>query len=383
VKIIQATLYPLNIPFIETFSHSAKTRGSSDSFVVKLVAEDGTIGYGEGIARPYVTGETVEISVNHIKNVLWPAVQEAHFQEIDPSTDPLSLLKALTRLLPDETSTEVVAWNGARAAVELALLDCRLKAQKIPFGTLLPPKRNTVIYSGVITASSIQKAVQHAKHFKMFGLRQVKVKIGEGDDVSRIAALREALGPEVSIRVDANGSYRVDQAIETLHRLAPFQIDCIEQPIPRGNPADMALVKQHSPIPVMVDESLVTLEDARRLIDANACDFFNLRIAKCGGIAKTLAIAAIAQTAGIRLQVGCQVGETALLSAAGRHVAAHLDWVEFVEGSYGKLLLEEDLSNEPVQFGHGGKASILKGVGLGVSISEARLAQYATRRIDL
>ena len=133
----------------------------------------------------------------------------------------------------------------------------------------------------------------------------------------------------------------------------------------------------------MVDESLITTEDAQALIAAAACDFFNLRISKCGGIAKTIAIAQLAETAGIKLQVGCQVGETAVLSAAGRHLAAWLDEVAFVEGSYGELLLTEDISRESIYFGNGGRASLLRQPGLGITVQEHLLKKYAHQIIHL
>src|SRR5207302_4073306 len=121
---------------------------------------------------------------------------------------------------------------------------------------------------------------------------------------------------------------------------------------------------------IMADESLVTLADARALVAARACQYFNLRLSKCGGIVRTLEMARLADNAGLRLQLGCHVGETAILSAAGRHVAAYLDQVDFVEGSYGKLLLAEDISQESIVFGHGGKGPLLRGPGLGIRARE-------------
>ncbi len=238
-------------------------------------------------------------------------------------------------------------------------------------------------YSGVITAGSIEKAIQHAKRFKLFGIKQLKIKIGGADDGARVAAIREATGPAASLRVDANSAYDVAAAIAMLGELAQYNIDAVEQPIPRGLPLELARVKNGSSIPVMADESLVTLRDAQALIDARACDFFNLRISKCGGIARTLEMARLASRAGLRVQLGSQVGETAILSAAGRHVAAYLDDVAFVEGSYGSLLLTEDVGRDSINFGHGGKAPVLRGHGLGIKVREEILHKYAQTTINL
>ena len=121
---------------------------------------------------------------------------------------------------------------------------------------------------------------------------------------------------------------------------------------------------------------------SRELIEERSVDYFNLRISKCGGLFNTLAIAQLAQSAKIGLQVGCQVGETAILSAAGRHFAAHLKYVRFIEGSYGTHLLTEDISKEDITFGVGGKASILKGVGLGIKVQEHLLERFAKKIIQ-
>ena len=139
----------------------------------------------------------------------------------------------------------------------------------------------------------------------------------------------------------------------------------------------MAFVKSNSTIPVMADESIVTLDDAKRLIDQNACDYFNLRISKCGGIYNTLAIVELSKQMGIKIQLGCLVGETAILSAAGRHLAAHLSEVKFVEGSYSTHLLVDDIAQEEIKFGNKGEAPVFSGEGLGVNIKEDLLTKYA------
>jgi L-Ala-D/L-Glu epimerase len=383
MKIISGKIYPLRIPFVEAFAHSTKERKFSDSFVVRLVADDGTEGFGEGAARPYVTGETVETSVEYIKKRFFPAIREKFYAEIETGIDALDALAPVAESLPAPDLSDEIIYNAARAAVETALIDCFLKCQKRSLGAILPPKCEFVTYSGVITAGTIERAIQHAMRFKFFAVKQLKIKIGDKESVSRVAAIRQSVGEDVSLRVDANGAYSVESAIEISNLLAPYKIDSIEQPIPRGNVKDLAKVKNLSPIPVMVDESLVTLTDAEKLIEASACDFFNLRISKCGGIFNTIKIAQMAKQAKIRLQIGCQVGETAILSAAGRHLAAYLEDVEFVEGSFGTLLLAEDISRNSINFGHGGRAPLLRGTGLGIEVREEILAKYVHRAINL
>ncbi len=383
MKIIGVTCFALRIPFVEAFGHSASVRSRSDSVVVRLTADDGTVGYGEGLPRPYVTGETVETCLDHIAHCLWPAIAEFDFPALTPGPDPINVLAALERALPDGESNGVVAWHAARAACELALPDVLLRRQKLSLGEILRPKRAAVTYSGVITGGSIDNAVRLARICVEYGLQAVKIKIDGRDARERVAAVRNVVGKSVSLRVDANCAYTPEEAIATLEDLASLDIACAEQPIPRGDPSVLAHVRTRSPIPIMADESLVTVADAEALIEARACDFFNLRISKCGGVARTLEIAQMAARAGLRLQLGCQVGESAILSAAGRHVAAHLDDVAFVEGSYGGMLLVEDVSEEAVDFGPGGRAQLMSGPGLGVRVRERCLYAHAETTTSL
>lgn len=369
MKLVAATLYALRIPFVESFSHSATERGWSDSVVVRVRDDAGSEGYGEGVPRPYVTGETVESTLDHLSE-LW---QQVAGREV-PAADGLELVAGW---LPEIHVTGAIAPHSSRAAFELAVLDCALRRADSPMAALMPPRRHSLTYSGVITAGPVARAVQHARQMRAIGLHHIKVKVGFDDDVPRVAAVRATLGPEASLRLDANGAWTFDRAVEVLNAVAHLGIAAVEQPLPRGPVEELARLRQATPVPIMVDESLVTWEDAEALIAAGAADFFNVRISKCGGLARSLAMASAALDAGLGIQIGSQVGETAILSAAGRHLGAALPVVAFVEGSFGTLLLVEDVSVENVQFGHRGEAPILTGPGLGIRVVEERLRRRA------
>jgi len=366
MKLVAATLYALRIPFVESFSHSATERRWSDSVVVRVRDEAGIEGFGEGTPRPYVTGEIVQTMLDHLTCELWPRVAD---REVPPACN----LEALAAFLPETSLAGAIAPHASRAALELAVLDCALRRAGRPLATLLPPRRSRVTYSGVITAGPIARAVQHARQMRAIGLHDIKVKVGFDDDVARVTAVREALGHDASLRLDANGAWSFERAVHVLNAVAPLGIAAVEQPLPRGPVEDLARLRQAIPVPIMADESLVTPADAEALIAGEAVDFFNVRISKCGGLARSLAIAERAAKAGVGVQVGSQVGETAILSAAGRHLAAALPTVAFVEGSFGTLLLAEDVSVESVRFGHRGEAALLTGPGLGIRVVEERL----------
>lgn len=379
MKITSAWIYPLNIPFVESFSHSLSERNHSDSVVVKVTDESGISGFGEGAPRPYVTGETRAACVEHIKKELLPGIARSTLDEIEPKR----VFRDIDNLFPETTAKGAVIWNASKCAVKLAIIDCLFRSNHISINEALPPASKTVTYSGVISGGASAKVEKIAQRCKAAGFSHIKMKVSGDDDAEHVSIVRDILGPSVSIRLDANAAFTPESALRFLKLVEKCDIECIEQPIPRGDPAELAALRSSSPIPLMADESIVTIEDARALIEGKAVDYFNLRISKCGGLHKTLAIAELASSAGIGIQLGCQVGETAILSAAGRHLAAHLQDLRFVEGSYSTHLLVEDISEEQIVFGPAGRAPILTGPGLGITVREDLLDKYAEDKISV
>jgi L-Ala-D/L-Glu epimerase len=381
-RIEALTIYRLRIPFHQTFRHALHSREESDAVIVKIIDSDGRRGFGESLPRSYVTGETTESMIARIREHLAPRVFSQSFAPGWETFEYLqSVLSEWTR--PEERQSSVAAWNAAFCAVELALLDWSLHADHCALADLLPPARYEVVYSGVISADAPEDAAALAKRMAQVGIRQIKVKVGTIDDAARIEAVRKAVGVEVELRADANGAWSADEAIEQLQRLARFKLQSIEQPVRADDLAGMKRARQESGVAVMADESLVTLDQARRLIELGACDYFNIRLSKNGGIGASLAIARLAQEAGVKIQVGAQVGETGILSAAGRTLAAHLPALAFAEGSFGTWLLAEDVTFENVAFGLGGRAPLLQSRGLSVTVKEEVLERLATAKIDL
>ena len=379
-RIEAITIHRLKIPFHQAFHHATQSREESDAVVVRVKDSDGQIGYGEALPRPYVTGETTASMIAHLREQLAP---EIFARTWVAGWETFELLDSCRADWTRSHDSAVSAWNGAFCAVELALLDWSLKTLDTSLSAFLPPTRNEVVYSGVISSDNPAEAASLAKRMTRFGLRQLKIKVGTADDADRVAAVRQAVGPQVALRADANGAWIATQAVETLNRLKPFNLQVIEQPVPAGDLAGMTKVRAESGLPVMADESLVTIEQARQLIDARACDYFNIRLSKCGGVTGSLVIAKLADQAGIKIQVGAQVGETAILSAAGRTFAAHLPALAFAEGSFGTWLLSEDIAFEDVSFGYAGVAPLLNSRGLSVTVKDETLERLTVEKIEL
>jgi muconate cycloisomerase len=133
---------------------------------------------------------------------------------------------------------------------------------------------------------------------------------------------------------------------------------------------ELAALRPQLQVPVMLDESLTSLPDARRAIELAACDLFNIRLSKCGGFLRSLTLAAVAHRAGLGYQLGCHPGESGILSAAGRHWATSVRGIRYWEGSYDRHLFRQLITREDMTFGYGGRAGALAGPGLGTTIDQ-------------
>jgi muconate cycloisomerase len=227
-----------------------------------------------------------------------------------------------------------------------------------------------VRYSVTIDSQDPSRVWKKALAYRMYGFHQCKVKVGDEEDITRLTRVRRWMGLHVDLRVDANEAWSVHECQEKFAALVPLGISCVEQPVPHRQLADQAQALPHWPIPVMLDESLTGETDARRAISLGACQLFNLRISKCGGFLPTLRLAALAQANGIGFQLGCHPGETAILSAAGRHWAQVVQGTRYLEGSYDRHLLARNTAKEDITFGYSGRAPCLLKPGLGITILE-------------
>ena len=370
-------ILPLRIPFTQTFIHSKMSRTTSDAVVVRIRGSDGLRGYGEALPRPYVTGEDVASMVDVLRSELAPAILKLN---LDSGTDALDQINAFMEASASvqPPRSDVVAWNATLCAVELALLDWTFKRSGESIADWLGPARDHVVYTGVIDATDPEAAGAVAARYAQAKFGTLKVKVGIGDDLKRMETVRKVVGDQIEIRVDANGAWNASEAISALKSLKAYGIKAVEQPVPASDLEGMLRVKHETGMTIIADESLVTLSDATNLIQKEACDVFNIRVSKCGGLLASKHIAEVGLDAGIKVQVGAQVGETSLLSAAGRHLAAHLPEVEYVEGSFGTHLLSEDITPEPVMFGYEGRGDLLLGEGLGVKVDDKALERLTT-----
>ncbi len=255
---------------------------------------------------------------------------------------------------------------------ELALLDLAGKSLGFPAGEVLGAAVGPPLDAGVVIGFEIDTHAlpSHCAMLRLAGRRHIKVKVGRDDDVERVKIVRQSLGPSVPIRIDANGAWSVEQAIEVLQQMAPVRIQSVEQPVPAADLEGMRQVRESTGVPVMADESLCTLEDAQELISMQAADIFNIRLGKCGGFLASLRLVELARASGLDCHLGTLVGETGILSRAAEIFA-----VACLEGKGQSMnSLEEDV----VEPWTTATVEILNGLGVGICFD--RIAKRAVEQ---
>lgn len=359
-------IWCLNLPFLSTIKHNLATHNSSQNLVVKVTADTSSLsGYGEGVPRDFVTGETISGSLDFLTETLAPALLGKEF------SSPPQLQQELQDLFR-ETAGE--RHPGAFCAVETAMLDAAGRAWNLPLHDFFGPRRpDRLVYSAVVPMASRDILARLLGLVKMMAMPFLKLKVGTPDDLEVLKLAREILGWQIDIRVDANCAWSAAEAIDRLREMEPFRLSAVEQPVAKDDFEGLKAVGAATGLPVIADESLCTEEEARRLIDLRACDIFNLRLSKCGGPGAAMRIRRMAAAAGVRCQLGCHVGETSILSAAGRHFASCGPELVYLEGSFSPFLFASEPVAQVVAFGQGGLAPDLSGPGMGIEVIDQAL----------
>jgi muconate cycloisomerase len=381
VRVAELTAFHVRIPLRRPVRHASHTRTDTDNVVVRCLLANGTEGWGEGVPREYVTGETVQSALALLRRSDLPA-------QLEPCGDFAGavLLADRLRLATVPGDDRGIGGNAARCAVEIALLDAYGRHFGEPLSAvtrLVAPNlyepRPAVQYSGAITSSAGLKLKLVAWAYRLYGFRQVKVKVGIAgqDDPARLAAARRRIGSRVELRVDANEAWTSADAADRIRSLEPFGVASVEQPVAHVDVAALAEARKQVNTPIMLDESLCSMVDAERAAAGAWCDRFNLRLSKCGGLIPALRLAQFARHNDIGYQLGCQVGESAILSAAGRHFAASVAGLTAVEGSFDRHLVSTPLGREDITFRRGGWAPALPGPGLGVTIDSTAVERVS------
>jgi L-alanine-DL-glutamate epimerase-like enolase superfamily enzyme len=265
--------------------------------------------------------------------------------------------------------------NSIKSAFDIALYDIASQHANLPLYEFLGGNNNKIITTDyTVSIGEPAKMAADALEIMKQGYPAIKVKLGNNGlkDVERIKAIREAVGNNIPLRIDANQGWSVTEAINTLKALAAFDIQHCEEPIPRWAFMQLEEVKKASPIPIMADECCGDHHDAERLIALNACQYINIKLGKSGGIFNGLKMVKLAEAANIKLQVGAML-ESRLAMTAFAHFALCSNNIEHYDFDTA-LMFGEDPVSGGIVYKENGVVSLPTGIGLGAYIEAERLA---------
>lgn len=304
----KAEVFLFRFQLEKPFRIALGTTTEKTEIIVALYDNHGRVGWGEASPSALILGCTLD-SVLATLDHLIPAIL---------GEDPRRL-----QYLVDKLDRVLLGNATAKAALDLALHDLVGQIYGEPVwrllgGSLVGPLETDF----TVGIDEPAKMAAEAKALVEAGFRAIKVKVGEDPktDVARVRAVREAIGEGIKMWIDANQGWTRAQAVWALERLAEYEVEFVEQPVPAEDLEGMAWVRKRSPIPVMADESVHSPKDALRAIRLGACDYVNIKLMKAGGLLRAKEIATICKNAGIPNMIGGMV-ESNLSATAAVHFA--------------------------------------------------------------
>ncbi|HIQ27850.1 MAG TPA: dipeptide epimerase [Sulfurovum sp.] len=343
---------PLNTPFIT----SLRRVDTLEDLVVIIECDDGNVGIGEGAPTPVITGETMGSMIACIEFIK-PHILGKDIEDFDT-------IIALVHTLIIKNTT-------AKSALEIALYDLKSKSEKLPLYRMLGGTKTIFSTDITISMGEIDKMVADCHNAVDLGYDILKIKIGENPqkDFERVVAISQSLDKSIKLRLDANQGWSAKQSVTFLHALERQNIiaEFIEQPVAADDIDGLKYIKERVQTPVLADESIFSMKDARRLLEMQAIDYVNIKLAKTAGITYALKLADVTHEFNVKCMIGCML-EGPISVAAGVHVAsAKADIITMIDLDAVSLLASHTVQTS-MQFNE--NTIILSDThGLGVSYS--------------
>lgn len=310
MKITDVKIEKFYIEMTEPFKVAFAEVTHAESLIIKIETDEGVEGYGEAAPFAPVTGETPEGCL---------AVLQMFRQGLI-GMNPLDIEKVHVMM------DSLVHGNGsAKCAVDIALHDIKGKVMNQPLYRVLGGYQDTVQNDITIGINTPEKMAETARHYvKDMGYRILKIKVGidPEEDLRALSLIRQAVGPDIRLRVDANQGYNISRAMYALDGMKRYGVEAVEQCLPDWDLEGAAYLRQKvSGIQLMLDESIHTTKDAAKACRLNAADIFNIKLMKCGGLYRGTQISILAENFGITCMVGCML-ETKIAITAGLSLVA-------------------------------------------------------------
>ena len=368
MKITSVEAVPVAVSFRATFRFGTTDRSTSPNVIVVVRTDDGAVGFGEACPVPAFTSETQRSVVELVEERVAPLLRGR-----DPR-DRVPLLHELARVLKFAPFTT--------AAVDTALLDLVGRALGVPVYALLGGAfRDRVEVHGSVAWSHDHAEVVETALSQAGTYRSLKLYAGRGDvdhDLDGLAAVRDAVGPEVGLFVDVNGLWTPGDLVRALPRIREIGLSMLEQPLPPGSAAASADLVAALRVDVAADEAVRTVADAMAVVRDRSATVVNVGHSKLGGPTAALQAAQAALAGGVGVMVGSVI-EMGIATAMGLHLAAALRRLIYPSYLMGPLKYREQVTTEQVEV-VAGHVAVPTDPGLGVTVDEAVLRELDVRR---
>ena len=366
MKIERVEVLGVAVPLVGEFKNAYMSKSVVKSAIVRITATGGAIGLGNIDPTPGYSKENTEDHLRVLQHQLAPLLI---------GMDPTNVHRILQKIEP-----AVEGFLDSKAAIEMACVDLSARVAGMPVYTYLGGAvKDTLLFNAWIGILTPEAAVKETMEWKQKGFRSAKIKVGGNieADRDRIKAVREAVGPDFQIRIDANAGYDADTSIKLAKMVAPYKLQLFEQPVPADDIAGMARVRREANavgLPIMADESVLDHASLIRIIKMDAADIVKVKVMKQGGFLNTRRMIATAEAAGIRCVVGHGFGLGVNTMAEIMVAATSANVIDGLE-CVGPLKTRDDIVTHKLDLSSGSLA-LPPGPGLGVVLDDAKLAQY-------
>lgn len=306
MKIIELRLGKISVPLRTPFKTALRTVNSVEDVIVEIHTDDGRIGYGEAPPTGAITGDTTLAIIGAIQDHIGKSIIG---MDVDDFEDVMQ-----------KVQKSIVGNTSAKAAVDMAVWDLYGQKYGIPVYKLMGGARKNITTDITISVNDPETMVKDSLIALNRGYDCLKMKVGINPemDVARLKAVRQAVGNEVTIRIDANQAWTPKQAVKILNAMQEqgLQIELVEQPVPAHDLEGMKYVTERSYVPVLADESLYSPADAATILRMGAADLLNIKLMKCGGLYNALKICTMAEVYGVECMIGCMLEAKISVNAA-------------------------------------------------------------------
>ena len=306
MKITEVRLGTISVPLRVPFKTALRSVSSVEDVIVEIHTDTGAVGYGEAPPTGVITGDTTGAIIGAIQDHIAKTIIG---RDVDDFED---VIQSVQKCILKNTS--------AKAAVDMALWDLYGQLYKIPVYKMLGGARKHIITDITISVNSPEEMARDAVDAINRGYDCLKVKVGADPtlDVARLSAVREAVGNDVCIRIDANQAWQPKEAVRILNQMQEkgLAIEFVEQPVKAHDLEGLKYVTDRSYVPVLADESVFSPEDALKIMQMRAADLVNITLMKCGGLYNALKIVSAAEVYGVECMIGCMLEAKISVNAA-------------------------------------------------------------------